>query len=39
MYDLETMERLDVYDAAGKRLADGRIPVGSVRIQSLGSSE
>ena len=39
MYDLETMERLDVYDATGKRLADGRIPVGSVRVQSLESRE
>jgi hypothetical protein len=39
MYDLETMERLDVYDATGKRLADGRIPVGSVRVQGLGSGE
>jgi hypothetical protein len=39
MYDLETMERLDVYDVTGERLAGGRIPVGSVRVQELGSGE
>jgi hypothetical protein len=39
MYDLETMERLDVYDATGERLADGQIPVGSVRVQELRTRE
>jgi hypothetical protein len=34
MYDLESMERLPAYDAAGKRLPEDRIVLSSLRVQA-----
>lgn len=34
MYDAESMERLPIYDAAGKRVSDDRIRSGSVRVEA-----
>jgi len=33
MYDVKSMQRLDAYDAAGERLSEDRIVLGSLRIE------
>jgi len=37
MYDAETLERLAAYDAAGHRLPEDRIVVGSLRVDAPGA--
>jgi hypothetical protein len=37
MYDVDTMERLVVYDAAGERLPQDRVVLSSLRIEAPGT--
>jgi len=39
MYDLETMERLAVYDEGGERLPQDRVMLHSLRVQAPGAEE